>query len=141
MGPGRIQATSRSLFGAAAVTQRARFTEVVPEPELVNRTNAPAPNKRHKPLWPACQRQQATAARVTLFLGGHVAEHNAVPRPTEPVQAALTVLGRRPRDRDESFGVHLGPPNLRRVLLIGAHLEGANLTTAHLEGASLSRPT
>lgn len=32
MGPGRFQATFRSLFGAAAVTQRARFTEVVPEP-------------------------------------------------------------------------------------------------------------
>jgi hypothetical protein len=31
-GPGHFQATSRSLIGAAAVTQRARITESEPEP-------------------------------------------------------------------------------------------------------------
>jgi hypothetical protein len=46
MGPGCFQATSRSLFGAAAVTQRARFTEVVPEPEFRERLSLSSDNAR-----------------------------------------------------------------------------------------------
>ncbi|MFF7551242.1 pentapeptide repeat-containing protein [Streptomyces canus] len=66
------------------------------------------------------------------------------PRPTEYVQAALTVLGRRPQ-RVEPFRIDLRFINLRgadlkaarleRVRLAGANLERADLTEAHLEEA------
>jgi hypothetical protein len=104
------------------------------------REHAPAPTEpsTHRLLWLARQRWQATVARVALLLGGHAAEHNADPRPTAPVQAALTVLGRRPQGRDEPFGINLGHTNLRRANLIGAHLERANLPGAHLQRAHLS---
>lgn len=64
----------------------------------------------------------------------------------ETVQAALTVLGRRPL-LDEPFRIDLRRTDLRgadlrgarleRVRLAGARLEGANLTGAHLEKAWL----
>ncbi|MGW2836154.1 pentapeptide repeat-containing protein [Streptomyces sp. NPDC001286] len=70
-----------------------------------------------------------------------------VDRPSEPVQAALTVLGRRPRGRDEPFqidlsqtylrGANLAHVHLEKALLRGAHLEYADLTEARLEGAEL----
>ncbi|MDH6115661.1 uncharacterized protein YjbI with pentapeptide repeats [Kitasatospora sp. MAP12-15] len=56
---------------------------------------------------------------------------------TEPVQAALTVLGRRPPDRPELFRLNLRNTDLRGAVLHGAHLEAADLTGAHLEGATL----
>ncbi|MEE1821615.1 pentapeptide repeat-containing protein [Streptomyces sp. BE20] len=71
----------------------------------------------------------------------------AARRPPEPVQAALTVLGRRPQNDDEPFWINLARTDLRgaelsgarlgNVDLYGAHLQGANLTKAHLEGANL----
>ncbi|MFI6645696.1 pentapeptide repeat-containing protein [Streptomyces sp. NPDC050504] len=64
----------------------------------------------------------------------------------ESVQAALTVLGRRPL-LEEPFRIDLRRTNLRgadlqnarleRARLAGARLEGADLTGAHLEGAWL----
>ncbi|MFJ9822266.1 pentapeptide repeat-containing protein [Streptomyces sp. NPDC101151] len=60
-----------------------------------------------------------------------------LPRPSEPVQAALTVLGRRPRDRDEPFRLQLNITDLRGATLVNAHLEGANLIGNHLERARL----
>ncbi|MGX5183077.1 pentapeptide repeat-containing protein [Streptomyces avermitilis] len=65
-------------------------------------------------------------------------EHNADSRPAESVQAALTVLGRRPQDRDEPFQINLEHTDLRRANLTGAHLEKANLTGAHLKRANLT---
>jgi len=61
----------------------------------------------------------------------------AVPHPIEPVQAALTVLGRRPRDRMEPFGLDLSQTDLRGADLQGADLVGADLVGAHLERALL----
>ncbi|MFI2764282.1 pentapeptide repeat-containing protein [Streptomyces echinatus] len=68
-------------------------------------------------------------------------------RPSEAVQAALTVLGRRPQGRDEPFRLNLRHTKLSRAELTGAHLEKADLTGAvlgnadlrfaHLEGALL----
>ncbi|MFE5710656.1 pentapeptide repeat-containing protein [Streptomyces sp. NPDC056501] len=97
------------------------------------REHAPAPEiSMQKPL----QRWRDAGAQYAVLLRRN-AEHNADPRPAEPVQAALTVLGRRPQDRDEPFLLNLGYTNLRRANLNGAHLEGANLNGAHLEGANL----
>ncbi|MGW7260528.1 pentapeptide repeat-containing protein [Streptomyces sp. NPDC054834] len=58
-------------------------------------------------------------------------------RPTEPVQAALTVLGRRPEGRDEPFHINLAWTDLRRANLDNARLEGVNLANARLERATL----
>ncbi|MFB7360342.1 pentapeptide repeat-containing protein [Streptomyces gardneri] len=97
------------------------------------REHAPAPGiSTQKPL----QRWRAAGAQYAVLLRRN-AEPNADPRPAEPVQAALTVLGRRPQDRAEPFRLNLGYTNLNRANLTGAHLEGANLTGAHLEGADL----
>ncbi|MEV6552295.1 pentapeptide repeat-containing protein [Streptomyces sp. NPDC051597] len=63
-------------------------------------------------------------------------------RPEESVQAALTVLGRRPQvaepfridlRRTDLRGADLQNARLERVRLGGAHLEKADLTGAHLE--------
>ncbi|TQK52045.1 pentapeptide repeat protein [Streptomyces sp. SLBN-118] len=59
------------------------------------------------------------------------------PRPCQPVQAALTVLGRRPRDRDESFFIDLRKTDLRGADLSGAHLERACLDGADMRGTNL----
>ncbi|MCX5215831.1 pentapeptide repeat-containing protein [Kitasatospora sp. NBC_00240] len=64
------------------------------------------------------------------------------PRLPEPVQAALTVLGRRPENDDEPFWINLARTDLRGAELPGARLgnaflEGANLSGAHLEKATL----
>ncbi|MFJ9023417.1 pentapeptide repeat-containing protein [Streptomyces sp. NPDC102259] len=96
-----------------------------------------------------------------------VSDQNPEPRPSEPVQAALAVLGRRPRDRKEPFrldlartdlrgaalpgsylrrailngayldNAHLGEADLREASLVKAHLDGAALNGAHLEGADM----
>ncbi|MEU2358169.1 pentapeptide repeat-containing protein [Streptomyces misionensis] len=62
-------------------------------------------------------------------------------RPPECVQAALTVLGRRPQ-RPEPFQIDLKRTDLRGADLAGARLDGAclvkaSLRTADLKGASL----
>ncbi|MFC7841915.1 pentapeptide repeat-containing protein [Streptomyces sp. NPDC057382] len=92
----------------------------------------------HGLLSPARQRWQAAAARVAVLLGGHTQPYVHL-RPTEPVQAALTVLGRRPRDRDEHepFKLNLAMTNLGWATLVEAHLQEASLVLAHLEGAFL----
>ncbi|WP_333779004.1 pentapeptide repeat-containing protein [Streptomyces sp. IBSBF 3136] len=61
------------------------------------------------------------------------------PQLGEPVQAALTVLGRRPQDRSEPFQLKLHGTDLRGATLVDAYLEGADLSGAHLEGACLTR--
>ncbi|GAA0592643.1 pentapeptide repeat-containing protein [Streptomyces crystallinus] len=70
------------------------------------------------------------------------AELSARALPEESVQAALTVLGRRPQvaepfridlRRTDLRGADLQNARLERVRLGGAHLENANLTGAHLE--------
>ncbi|WP_328753062.1 pentapeptide repeat-containing protein [Streptomyces sp. NBC_00285] len=92
---------------------------------------------------------------VVEVLAAFIREHASAPdqasqpdgsysRPTEYVQAALTVLGRRPQ-REEPFRIDLRFINLRgadlkavrleRVRLAGANLEKADLTEAHLEEA------
>ncbi len=57
-------------------------------------------------------------------------------RPTQPVQAALTVLGRRP-DRFEPFRLDLRSTDLRGGVLNDAHLRRADLRSAHLDRADL----
>ncbi|MGI5196305.1 pentapeptide repeat-containing protein [Streptomyces sp. CA-288835] len=62
-------------------------------------------------------------------------------QPSECVQAALTVLGRRP-ERSEPFRINLKRTDLRGADLAGARLDGvclvkASLRTADLKGASL----
>ncbi len=78
-----------------------------------------------------------------------VGTSTALPVPTEPeesVQAALTVLGRRPPvkepfridlRRTDLRGADLQEARLERVRLAGARLEGANLIGARLEEAWL----
>jgi hypothetical protein len=58
--------------------------------------------------------------------------------PSADVQAALTVLGRRPR-RDETPRLDLRRTDLRGADLFNARLEGADLTGAHLGRARLAR--
>lgn len=70
------------------------------------------------------------------------------PSPPTDVQAALTVLGRRP-DRPELNavdlrgvdvrGANLSRARLPRVLLLGARLQGAHLINGDLQGAELSK--
>ncbi|MEV0186664.1 pentapeptide repeat-containing protein [Streptomyces sp. NPDC050625] len=69
---------------------------------------------------------------------GRTTQQSAPPHPSEPVQAALTVLGRRPSGRDEPFGVQLPRTDLRGASLVEAQLTGVNLSGAHLERANLS---
>lgn len=63
-------------------------------------------------------------------------EREYAPMP-EHVQAALTVLGRRPA-RNESFAVNLLNTDLRGLVLPNARLSGANLSGAFMEYADLS---
>ena len=58
----------------------------------------------------------------------------AVARPATDVQAALTVIGRRPLGRDER-----GRLDFRATNLVGADLESAYLRSADLTGADLTR--
>ncbi|RAS25434.1 uncharacterized protein YjbI with pentapeptide repeats [Streptomyces avidinii] len=55
----------------------------------------------------------------------------------EHIQAALTVLGRRP-ERSESFAVNLRNTDLRGLVLPNARLSGVNLRGAFMEYADLS---
>lgn len=60
--------------------------------------------------------------------------------PSTEIQAALTVLGRRRRDRGREHDgqrLDLRDSDLRRAKLFGAHLEGAIFIAAHLKGAKL----
>ncbi|MEV4773078.1 pentapeptide repeat-containing protein [Micromonospora humida] len=59
-------------------------------------------------------------------------------RPRTDVQAALTVLGRRP-DRPESNRVNLRRTDLTGADLSGARLQGATMTRARLQGAFLAK--
>jgi len=61
-------------------------------------------------------------------------------QPATDVQAALTVLGRRPNFNKPGFGTdpEFGVLDLRRTRLDGARLEGAHLEGAHFEGAHLN---
>ncbi|MFI2350860.1 pentapeptide repeat-containing protein [Streptomyces sp. NPDC019443] len=82
----------------------------------------------------------------TLLPDGAAQPDNPLPRPTEYVQAALTVLGRRPV-LEEPFridlrltylrGADLKGARLDRVRLAAANVERADLTEAHLEEAWL----
>ncbi|MEU5325645.1 pentapeptide repeat-containing protein [Streptomyces parvus] len=62
-------------------------------------------------------------------------EREYAPMP-EHVQAALTVLGRRP-ERSESFAVNLRNTDLRGLVLPNARLRGVNLRGAFMEYAEL----
>ncbi|MFJ8637235.1 pentapeptide repeat-containing protein [Streptomyces sp. NPDC093568] len=59
-------------------------------------------------------------------------------RPADDVQAALTVLGRRP-EREEALHIDLRRTDLRGADLQRARLQRAVMTKAHLEGANLAR--
>jgi hypothetical protein len=59
-------------------------------------------------------------------------------RPSPDVQAALRVIGRRDRDRDDkSIQLRFSDADLRGASLRGGHFEGARFRRAHLEGARL----
>ncbi|MEU4213725.1 pentapeptide repeat-containing protein, partial [Streptomyces sp. NPDC026206] len=58
-------------------------------------------------------------------------------RPEEDVQAALTVLGRRPV-RKEGFLIDLSHTDLRGVDLLEARMQGVSFAAAWLDGANLS---
>ncbi|MFD8325156.1 pentapeptide repeat-containing protein [Streptomyces lydicus] len=65
-------------------------------------------------------------------------------RPSQPVQAALTVLGRRPRNRDEFFIIDLRNTDLRGADLSSAHferacLDGADMRDTNLMGAHFEK--
>ncbi|MFJ8691055.1 pentapeptide repeat-containing protein [Micromonospora wenchangensis] len=88
--------------------------------------------RENAPLEPA-------ASRVIGPVGSTAATAAPKDRPQWPrtdVQAALTVLGRRP-DRLESNRVNLRRTDLRGASLDGAQLQGASLIGAQLQGASL----
>ncbi|MFG2276058.1 pentapeptide repeat-containing protein [Streptomyces chartreusis] len=59
-------------------------------------------------------------------------------RPADDVQAALTVLGRRP-ERQEAFRIDLRRTDLRGADLQRARLQRTDMTKANLEGANLAR--
>lgn len=58
-------------------------------------------------------------------------------RPSDDLQAALSVLGRRPKRAEEKLAVDLRRTDLRGAGLVGANLRGALLIGANLEGADL----
>jgi uncharacterized protein YjbI with pentapeptide repeats len=66
-------------------------------------------------------------------------EHALPEEPRTDVQAALTVLGRRPRTygHGKELPLYLADTNLRGAHLEHAHFEGAVLWSAHLEGTVL----
>ncbi|MEJ8672946.1 pentapeptide repeat-containing protein [Streptomyces sp. MS1.AVA.1] len=61
-------------------------------------------------------------------------------RPADDVQAALTVLGRRP-EREEAFRIDLRRTDLRGADLVRARLQRMVMNKAHLEGVNLAGPT
>ncbi|MFF5519067.1 pentapeptide repeat-containing protein [Streptomyces coeruleorubidus] len=87
-------------------------------------------------------------ATVVAVLAAFVRQHAPVPdtgeqadkdgrtAPAEEVQAALTVLVRRPR-RKETFGINLARTDLRYAMLRHANLDGANLSDSRLDRADL----
>lgn len=82
---------------------------------------------------------------VVQVLAAFVRQHStfdpgieAKTRPSDDVQAALHVIGRRP-EREESSDIDLRRIDLRGADLAGARLKNAILTDAHLERANLSR--
>ena len=81
----------------------------------------------------------------TTPLGPVGTEHLAQSRPGTPaepptdVQAALTVLGRRPIGRSERNPIGLAGANLRGTNLFEARLRNANLSGALLQGATLDK--
>ncbi|OEJ23532.1 hypothetical protein AR457_02465 [Streptomyces agglomeratus] len=60
-------------------------------------------------------------------------------KPTEDVQAALTVLGKRPEGRREPKNINLSGARLEGADLRGARLDFAELYDTHLEHALLNR--
>jgi hypothetical protein len=58
--------------------------------------------------------------------------------PAADVQAALTVLGRRPNPGDRRTRINLAGANLSGANLVGANLDHANLIRAYLVGATLT---
>ncbi|WP_078969972.1 pentapeptide repeat-containing protein [Streptomyces natalensis] len=100
--------------------------------------HAPAPNTRspHERLRRTRRRLRAATSAVARGRRRGVIQV-ALSQTSEPVQAALTVLGRRPRDRDEPFVLQLHRTDLRGAILADAHLEAASLAHARLEGAIL----
>ncbi|MFJ5552947.1 pentapeptide repeat-containing protein [Streptomyces sp. NPDC093225] len=101
------------------------------------RSHATAPvetaTKDHLRL--ARQRLRA-GAPIASTHSRHTAD-NAYQRPTESVQAALTVLGRRPRDGDEPFQLDLARTDLRGAKMTNGYLKGASLEGTQLQGARL----
>jgi hypothetical protein len=80
----------------------------------------------------------AAASGPDLDAGGQAEQH---PRPATDLQAAVTVLGRRPAGRTERGRVNLGCANLAGADLTEADLDGADLTEAALDGADLTGVT
>jgi Pentapeptide repeats (8 copies) len=84
---------------------------------------------------------------LTAYIRGHApwppveteptsTAHASKRRPSADVQAALSVLGRRNRDRDDkSIQLRLSDVDLRGAYFRGGHFEGARLRRANLEGA------
>ncbi|MFJ2752809.1 pentapeptide repeat-containing protein [Streptomyces sp. NPDC087297] len=102
------------------------------------REHAPAPVETSTQDRMRLARQRLRAgAPIASTPSGRTAD-NADRRPTEPVQAALTVLARRPRDRDEPFQLDLARTDLRGAKMTNGYLKGANLHGARLQGANLS---
>ncbi|MFD3890865.1 pentapeptide repeat-containing protein [Streptomyces microflavus] len=78
---------------------------------------------------------------LAAFVRQHAGIGLGVPRPDEPVQAAITVLGRRPMRREAAridlrrtdlTGLDFERANFRRARFGGADLRGANLLRADL---------
>ncbi|SFD21056.1 Pentapeptide repeat-containing protein [Streptomyces aidingensis] len=82
-------------------------------------------------------------AAVVQVLAAHVRHEAPAPGPEEAVdmahehvQAALTVIGRRP-GREERFSIDLARTDLRGAFLVDARLDGALLDSARLERANM----
>jgi uncharacterized protein YjbI with pentapeptide repeats len=85
---------------------------------------------------PARKKAPAAGPSPNPDVGGQPGQY--LPLATD-VQAAATVLGRRPAGRTERGSVDLHATNLTGADLIDARLDGANLTDANLTSADLSR--
>jgi pentapeptide repeat protein len=100
------------------------------------RETAPAPQPVLRP-----GTLPATEVDVALSTGSEPAPETGTPeiehRPATDVQAALTVLARRPPRRSERNRVDLSDTDLRGAVLVGARLRGAVLFGAHLQDAYL----
>ncbi|MFE7650497.1 pentapeptide repeat-containing protein [Streptomyces phaeoluteigriseus] len=153
------------LFTWMQVTQTSKELAISEQGQITNRFNAAINNLGSASLDVrlggiyALERIMHDSARdhptVVSVLSAYLRQHAAVPvggkkapaelgeepPPRADIQAAVTVLGNRRSDRDQSLTIDLSHIALRGVQLTGdpnqIHFSGADLTDADLGGSSL----